>query len=215
MIKLGDVALLSLTKLHTRKIRTIITILLTSILFGVLVMGSLVTNGVFRGVDSFKWNGLTGRYIVSVAKAFDSNAGATTSKDPALIAEAKKRYQQLVKAKTVEAKRLGIDYLQESDDPPYSRLDDNSEMLKPSDSNGIIHRLLKEKFSGQPVIDEATLRKRAGKYHSIGIYKELYYTPVTGSSLLPLKDGREVFTIFPKMRRRTQMTSGRHLVMVA
>lgn len=193
MIKLSDVALLSLTKLHTRKIRTIITILLTSMLFGVLVMGSLVTNGVFRGVDSFKRNGLTGRYIVSVTKAFDSNAGATTSKDPALIAEAKKRYQQLVKAKTVEAKRLGIDYLQESDDPPYSRLDDNSEMLKPSDSNGIIHRLLKEKFSGQPVIDETTLRKRAGKYHSIGIYKELYYIPVTGSSLLPLKDGREAF----------------------
>lgn len=101
MIKLSDVALLYLTKLHTRKIRTIITILLTSMLFGVLVMGSLVTDGVFQGVDSFKRNGLTGRYIVSVTKAFDSNAGATTSKDPALIAEAKKRYQQLVKAKTV------------------------------------------------------------------------------------------------------------------
>ena len=89
MIKLSDIALLSLTKLHTRKIRTIITILLTSMLFGVLVMGSLVTNGVFRGVDSFKRNGLTGRYIVSVAKAFDSNAGTTTSTDPILIAEAK------------------------------------------------------------------------------------------------------------------------------
>ncbi len=39
MIKLGDVVLLSLTKLHTRKIRTIITILLTSILFGVFGHG--------------------------------------------------------------------------------------------------------------------------------------------------------------------------------
>ena len=42
MIKLADAVLLAFTKLRTKKLRTIITIVLAGLLFGVLVAASLM-----------------------------------------------------------------------------------------------------------------------------------------------------------------------------
>ena len=64
MIRLADIVLLTYTKLRARKIRTFITVLLASMLFGVLISASLIANGLFRGIDSFRKEGLTSRYIV-------------------------------------------------------------------------------------------------------------------------------------------------------
>ncbi len=91
MIRLADIVLLTYTKLRARKIRTFITVLLASMLFGVLISASLIANGLFRGIDSFRKEGLTSRYIVSVTNAPSNVDGFyKTIRDPNLIAEAKK-----------------------------------------------------------------------------------------------------------------------------
>ena len=76
MIKLADTALLAFTKLRARKIRTVITVLLASLLFGVLIAVSLVMTGAFRSVESFREDGLTSRPFVYAGG--DAVTGAAT-----------------------------------------------------------------------------------------------------------------------------------------
>lgn len=194
MIKLTDVALLAFTKLRTRKIRTIITVLLASILFGVLVTASLIMTGAFKSIDNFREDGLTSRYIVGVNKPISGSIVQQTLRDPEMIAEAKKHYEQLVKDKTAEAKRLSLSYTQVSDRPPYTLLSDGeTEALSANDPNGIVHKLLAEKYSNQPAFDDAQLKKFADHYHATKLFASEYYTISRGSSLSTFKDNKEVF----------------------
>lgn len=194
MIKLSDTTLLAFTKLRTRKIRTIITILLASLLFGVLVAASLVMTGVFRSVEAFREDGLTSRYIVSVFNApGDPLALQKLLRDPKLIAQAKDRYEKLVDEKKAEATKLGITYNQASDQPPYSISTDGTERLSINDQNGIVHDILKEKFSGDPAFDDKKLESVAKEYGAIKTFTEEGYYIARGSSLITFKDGKEVF----------------------
>lgn len=194
MIKLSDATLLAFTKLRTRKIRTIITVLLASLLFSVLVMASLIMTGAFKSIDSFRQDGLTSRYIVSVYKPISGSTVQYTLRDPEMVAEAKKRYEQLVENKAAEAKRLGITYTQASDRPPYAvQSDGKTEVLSINDPNGIVQDLLAEKYSTQPAFDDALLKQLADKYHATQLFASDSYTIARGSSLATFTDGKEDF----------------------
>lgn len=194
MIKLADVGLLAFTKLRARKIRTLVTVLMASILFGVLVIASLTANGLFKGIDSFRKEGLTSRYIVSVLNApASSDELYKNLRDPKLIAEAKKRYETLVAQKTAEAKRLGLEYSYVNDQPPYEQASDGTTRLSISDPNGIVLQLLKEKYSTTPAFDEAKLSQLAKQYGAIKTFTEEIYNIKKGSQLSPLVDGKESF----------------------
>jgi len=195
MIKLTDVAILSLTKLRPRPVRTAITIILASLLFGILVAVSLVSTGIFHSINDFRKDGLTSRYIVSVSNVPNDNPLAlqNTMRDPALVTEAKKRYEKLVQAKTAEAKKLNISYSQINDQPPYKQTENGSESLALNDPNGITRELLKEKFSTTPAFDDKNLSEIAKKYHAAKLFSEQQLAIAKGSSLAPLADGKEVF----------------------
>lgn len=194
MIKLTDVVLLAYTKLRARKIRTLVTVLLASILFGVLITASLATNGLLRGVDSFRKEGLTSRYIVNVTNApANSDEFYKTIRNPKLIAEAKKRYEVLVVQKTAEAKRLGLEYSHINDRPPYSQSADGVTQLSINDPNGIARLLLKEKYSATPAFDDTKLSQLAKQYGAIKTFTEESYGIKKDSALVPLTDGKESF----------------------
>lgn len=194
MIKLSDTVLLTFTKLRTRKIRTIITILLASLLFGMLVAASLIMTGMFKSIDAFREDGLTSRYIVSVSNApGDPLALQKLLRDPKLIVQAKDRYEKLVDKKKAEATRLGIAYNQASDQPPYSILEDGTERLSINDRNGIVHDLLEERFSNDPTFDDNKLNELANRYHAVKTFVEEGFSVTRGSSLTMFKDGKEVF----------------------
>lgn len=193
MIRLSDATLLAFAKLRTRKIRTIITILLASLLFGVLIASSLITNGAFSSVDSFSKDGLTNRYIVRVNNAVINTSSTSVLRDPALIAEAKKRYETLVEKKTSEAKRLGLSYNQVSDQPPYLVTPDGAERLYPNDRNGIVQSLLNERYGEQTYIDDMKLESIAKTYSATKLFTVDTFSIVRGASLNVLPDGKEVF----------------------
>ncbi len=195
MIKLSDTALLAFTKLRARKTRTIITVLLASLLFGVLIATSLVMMGAFRSVESFRKDGLTSRYIVGVTPApSPADTLVKLRRNPQLIAEAKKRYEKLVEEKKAEAQRLGLTYTQTSDQPPYTQSSDGqNEVLALNDRNGIVFDLLQEHFSDKPVIDDAKLKEVAREYNAINTFSSTYRTVLRGSTLDVLPDGKEVF----------------------
>lgn len=194
MIKFTDTALLAFTKLRSRKIRTIITILLASLLFGVLVATSLVMTGAFRSIESFREDGLTSRYIVSVHPSAGSDTLYQLRRNPELIAEAKKQYEKLVEDKKAEAERLGVPYTQASDQPPYSEsADGRDETLTVRDRNGIVLNLLQEYFKDKPVVDEMKLKHTAEQYQAKDIYSATYRQVLQGSTLEVLPDGKEKF----------------------
>lgn len=194
MIRPSDATLLALTKLRTRKIRTIITILLASLLFGVLIAISLITTGALRSVASFREDGLTNRYIVSVNANPKSDTLYQIRRNPEMIAEAKKRYESLVEEKKAEAEKLDIRYSQASDQPPYAELmDGTGEALTIRDSNGIVQDLLEGHFKDKPVIDEAHLTDIASQYQAIDRFNLTYRAVLGGSTLETLPNGGEVF----------------------
>lgn len=194
MIKLTDTALLAFTKLRSRKIRTIITVLLASLLFGVLIAASLVMTGAFRSVESFREDGLTSRYIVSVFPNSSSDNVSKWRRDPQLIAEAKKRYEKLVEDKTAAAKKLGLQYAQASDQPPYTMASDGkSEMLVLNDKNGIVSSILREYFKDKPTLDSAKLKEVAAQYHAKELFSATSRQVLRGSTLEVLPGGKEKF----------------------
>lgn len=194
MIKLTDACLLAFTKLRARKLRTGITILLASLLFGVVITASLVTNGLVASINSFRKEGLTSRYIVSVFNAPGKvDEFYNTIREPMLIAEAKQRYEALIKEKEAAAKQLNITYSHISDTPPYTQSPDGTTRLSMHDPNGITWQLLKEKYSHTPAFDEAKLSKIAAQYSAINRFTEEIYHIKRDASLTLLVDGREHF----------------------
>lgn len=194
MIKLVDTIILSGAKLRAHKLRTIITILLASLLFGILIAASLIKTGVFESIGAFRQGGLTSRYIVNVNNAMnDTSVLSRTLRDPVLLAKAKTQYANLVQQKTDEAKRLGITYTQASDQPPYSIGADGSERLTPNDSNGIVYGLLREKFASETAFDDAKLQSIAKRYHATNFFATTNNTVANGSTLSVLPGGKEVF----------------------
>lgn len=194
MIQLADAALLAFTKLRTRKLRTTATIVLAGLLFGVLITASLTVNGLFSSINTFRQEGLTSRYIVSVLNApADVNGPYNTMRDPQLITEAKQRYEDIVKRKTAEAKQLGIEYSHINDQPPYSQGSDGAVKLSINDPNGITQQLLKERYSKEPAFDDIKLEKLARQYGAIDTFAEESYAVKKGSTLVPLTNGKEAF----------------------
>lgn len=194
MIRLTDATLLAATKLRTHKIRTAITVLLASLLFGVLIALSLIINGGLKSVDDFRSDGLTSRYIVNVNSAFNVNSLQGITRNTDLIAQAKKDYMQLIEKKTSEAKRLNISYSQASDQPPYMSASDGSgDMLVLSDSNGITQKILAQKYSNSPAFDDTKLNTLAKRYEATNTFSAESYTLTQGSSLEVFIDGKEKF----------------------
>lgn len=198
MIKLADITLLTLTKLRSRRMRTIFTIVLASLLFGILVATSIILSGAFKSVEDFREDSLTGRYIVTVNSKFDPQALYEFRRDAAVIAEAKSRYESLVAEKAKEAERLGVNYAQAMDQPPYS-IDPNTdeEIMNIRDANGIVYELLEERFSGEPLVDEGKLAELASRYGAEDVFASrthginrgsLSYLPVEGEYFFDAMD---------------------------
>ena len=186
MIRITDAAVLAVTKLRTRKVRTIVTVVTASLLFGILVFAIFVSGGVLGSAKNFTTGGLSDRYIVR-AQYFDS---LSVPDSPDIKARATEIYNKLVADKKAEAKRLGIEYDPTSEIKP----------LQPGGPEGTTF-LDMSSPSAQQAIDEyrltqPTLRERVEKvakpYHPVRYY-DLAPAKIDGMIAL-MKDGKEKFT---------------------
>ncbi len=125
MIRVADSFLLARTKLNSRKIRLIITIIVAGLLFVGLFLASLIFNGAMKSVEKFGEDGFGKRYITRIdSSPFGDDF--TLLSDSDLLADAKQADKNLVAAKTAEARRLGIDY-----DPKTEVLSVNDQAIGP------------------------------------------------------------------------------------
>jgi hypothetical protein len=115
MIRFMDAALLASTKLRTRKVRTVVTATLASLLFAGLVAAFTIVDGVIGSYVAYSNNSLADRYITQVTW-FD-NFVQTDYESAELIAKANARNAQIIAEKKADAKRLGIVYDPNSEQP--------------------------------------------------------------------------------------------------
>lgn len=194
MISLFDATTLAIAKVKTKPARTVATVTIASLIFAIIVAGSLVLNGFINSVDKASQDSLSRRYIVQVNKPLINSGTTSVFRDKDLIEKAKQRFDSLIEQKKLRAQQLGIDYNEASEVPPTDTNEfDDIERLAFRDSNNISHTVLAEKYSSKSPIDDDLLQKRANNYGAIDLYAAQYRTTPAQSSLSFLADGHEKF----------------------
>ena len=198
MILPQDAMTLAFTKLKTRRIRLIVTVIISGLLFVLLTLTSMVINGAFNSVESFSEEGFGKRYIVQVYPSY-SDYYLELAK-PENIAKAKSGLEDLKNQKKAEAKRLKIDYDPASEQPVVipNGSPDGGDIV---DSNTVIGaKIMNDIIAAtgvqgakeiNSVLDQYSIREKyyslmfGGQYGMYGIQSDNSY------SLIPLKDGKE------------------------
>jgi hypothetical protein len=184
MIRLGDAATLALTKLKTRKIRTIVTIVTASLLFSTLAFAVFVAGGVLDSTKRFTTGNLSERYIANVTfTGSDNGANEQSVQD-----RANALYPQVVAEKKAVAKQLGIEYDPKTEPKPV--VDGGGGVYLNMESLAA-RRALNEYQKKQPTAREK-LEAIAEKYHPKA-YFSFGHSTVNGQMKL-LKNGKEDFT---------------------
>lgn len=185
MIRLNDGALLAITKLRTRKVRTVVTVVTASLLFGGLIGATLVVGGVVQSTKSFTKGGLSDRYITNVqyfgATAYDTDSSTLQS-------SATKIYDKLVKDKKAESARLGVDYDPSMEQKPVVKDPSGGSYLDTTAPSA--QQAIDEYMATQPT-DLERVQKLAAPYHPVKVY-DMQPNNMPGSMTL-MKNGSEDF----------------------
>ena len=174
MIQLTDALVLASTKLRARKVRTIFTIVIAGLLFGLVASIVFISDGALQSTERMMSKSMTGRYIVSGSPMVFSNVG-DASTDPALIERALAEYKQLVADKKAEAKRLGIEYDAARDPSPVETTDGQRHLVF---GNKIADRLIAEESTAPGFVAFEKLTKG---YNPVSVYETLTPKPKDGS----------------------------------
>ena len=191
MIRARDAAVLALTKLQTRRVRTIVTVGISGLLFAVLVAALVTFQGAVNSVTTFNKNGLGSHYIVSADSFLQINQ--SVFQDPKLIARAQEIYNQTVSDKKAVAKQLGIPYDSTTEQPPTVHLpgqQTGTDML--SFSSAAAQQVLMDYAEAHPNPDMKDLKRVSATYHPVGFYSSTWASPNDGS-LSAMTGGVEKF----------------------
>jgi len=192
MIRLSDAFIIASTKLHTHRIRTLITIVLSSLLFSALILAIIITQGATNSIAKFNNEGLNNRYIVWAQSDSPFNGEVLSSKE--IISLVNQKEASLITAKKAEAKKLGIDYNAENE--PAATITQTTS----GQSNSVhinmqsyaVTEALWEYVNKNPGPGISELEQVAKPYHSIGIYSSV--TPnINGGNIAIMQDGKENF----------------------
>lgn len=189
MIRLRDATMLALTKLRTRKVRLIVTIVVSGLLFSALAGASLVARGIMGGVSGFSKEGLGDRYIVQAYPQINYSF----SENSEVIERALAIHKDTVARKKTEAKRLGIPYNADNDPAPQQEFDTPGGKKRFLNSeHPASKQAIQEYLVAHPQPDKQLFGKTAEPYKPIGLYssKMLPYDQ-QGGQLQVLKDGKE------------------------
>jgi hypothetical protein len=193
MITLRDTLTLSLTKLRTRKVRLVITIIVSGLLFTALVGGSLIFRGSFASIESFSSEGLGKRFIVS---AYDSSSSDNIFAKPEVISRAKEIQKDTIARKKAEAKKLDIAYDPQTEESPVYEFDGpNGKEQNVSPESQAGKQAIAEYINAHPPRGVADFKKVADPYKPIAIHSSQTAPYTTDSSWQILKDGKESYAI--------------------
>lgn len=189
MIRPLDAFTLAITKLRTRKIRTSVTVAIAGLLFGLVMIVVIVSDGVFTSVEQMTSKSMTGRYIIGGMQPYSDTSNLYA--DKTLIARAKADYKTLVADKKAEAKRLGIEYDAATEVNPVDTMDGQESL---SSSSPITQKLINEEMQKiTPRLTIEDFKKIAAPYQPRTFYQVQMLSAKDGS-IAEMKKGQEEFT---------------------
>lgn len=196
MIRLSDATVLAYTKLRVHKIRTGVTIIISSLLFSLLVASLIVTQGAFSSIQDFSKEGFGDRYLVRIPNnlynSYDLSFGLPQEKT--IIDRAKVIYKETIAAKKAAATKLGIFYDETSEQQPtYSDSGKVEDSFLNVSSPAAIQAMTEYK-AAQPKYDMTYLKSIAAPYHPIAFYDKSQYI-TNDATILLMKDGKENFSL--------------------
>ena len=187
MIRLSDALVLALTKLRTRRVRTTVTVVIASLLFGVLVVALLLLQGGIDSLKRFTTGSLSERYLAMVNYTPAQPMGPDAP--DGVKQRAQQLYAQRVADKKAAAKRLGIDYDPTMEQKPLMNMGTDDEWLDASSPATI--QAYNEYFATQPSAKQ-TVDNIVAPYHPKATFM-VTSGNARGGQLKPLVDGKEEF----------------------
>ncbi len=117
MINLKNALVLAGTKLKTRKIRLAVTIIISSLMFGVLTVGVITFAGFTNSVERFSEEGLNNRFFAQLSTYAVGNINGMPIQEyysyfekPEAMERARQIANDMVEARAKRAKELGLDF---------------------------------------------------------------------------------------------------------
>jgi hypothetical protein len=192
MIRLRDALTLALTKLRTRRVRTTVTVIIASLLFGVMTLATFVVQGVTDSMQRFTSGTLSERYLAMVSYSPQRGGGPAEAPD-SVKERAQQLYTQMVSDKKAAAKKLGIEYDPTMEQKPIDQADD-MKWLNPSSPAAV--QAYNEYAATFPTATQE-VDEVVAKYSSIKAYPVITGGPGR-EQLKPIVDGKEDFTKRPE-----------------
>lgn len=190
MIRFRDSLTLALTKLRTRKVRLLVTIIVSGLLLSGLMAASFITRGAFASIENFNKEGLGKRFIVSGTDIRSVDLYQKTE----VIDLALQIHKDTVARKKTEAKRLGIEYNAAQDPSPVNEVDTpngKERYLSPEVPTG--KQAIEQYLSSHPSTSKADFEKLAAQYNPKAVYSSKVLRWLPDGRLQVLKDGKESF----------------------
>lgn len=190
MLNLRDNFVLAYTKLRTRRIRLIVTLIVSGLLFSVLIVVSLVIHGLITSLESFTKEGFLDHYILNVGST--NYQQYNINEDAKVIDRAAAIHAETVAKKAAEAKRQGLSYDAAADPKPFQenmiegQLRRSLEISHPAARQAIIELSDSASF-------DTNLTKITQDGGVIGVYRNFNYDSHWGLdfSLTPIIKGQE------------------------
>lgn len=198
MIGVRDALTLAYTKLRTRRIRTTVTVVIASLLFGVIALALFILQGVTESMQRFTSGTLSERYLAMVSHSPQRGGMGTDDMPEGVKQRAQEIYTQLVNDKKAAAKRLGIEYDPTTEQKPFNEMD-NMKWLNPSSPAAIqaYNEYVATFPSAKEEVDDAV-----APYGPVKMYPVTRGAPVQGQ-LKPIVEGKEDFTKTPEYPQDT------------
>ena len=191
MIQLKDATLLAVTKLRTRRIRTLTTVIISGLLFAGLITALIVAQGANDSIHNFSKEGFNNRYIVKAEVDPPLTYSVLTSK--AIQDSAKRIYQQTVADKKAEAKKLSISYDPATEQQPVNTSPGDTQLPTMLNfQSPAATQALGDYFQAHPSPGLTQLKQAASSYKPIGYY--MVQNSGLAGTFATMQGGNEDFT---------------------
>ena len=197
-----DAITLARTKIRSKRLRLLITTVVSALVFGVMAGATVLFDGMASSLTAFGRQNLKGQYLVqgaqNPARMYTSGPMTMAPNDPTLIAEVQAIHATYVAERKAAAKRLGItDYDERSEIPPV--VDDPNPGVPAEYRRTVNHssvaygRWLKAKLAEMPVeaADAVAFQALVAPYGATRVYEARNLAHL---QLRLLVDGKEDLT---------------------
>lgn len=118
MIGMRDALTLARTKIRSKRIRLLLTTIVSGLVFGVMAGGTILLDGMSSSLTSFARKNLDGRFLVSASPNF--NGVSINPNSAELITEVQRYQDAYIAERKAAAQRLGVTYDPASEEPAYT-----------------------------------------------------------------------------------------------